>query len=143
MQTTTTDIEPINRNMLKLARPMILFFILLNAMLITGKSFLVRKGIDQDVVIIGNLLLFTVTIVTYIISYRSLFAKNPNVFIRAMYGGFVIKFFVIAIAAFIYIMSAKKEVNKTALFICMGLYLLYTVMEVTALFRVLKSKKHG
>ena len=143
MQTTTTNVEPINRTMLKLARPMILFFILFNALLITGKSFFLRKGIDQEVVIIGNLLLFVVTIVTYIISYRSLFAKNPNVFIRAMYGGFVIKFFVIAIAAFIYIMSARKEVNKPALFICMGLYLIYTVLEVTALFRVLKSKKHG
>jgi hypothetical protein len=142
MQTTTVP-ESINRNMFKLARPMILVFVLLNAILITGKSFLLKKGIDQDVLIIGNLLLFVVTLVTYIISYRSLFAKNPNVFIRAMYGGFVIKFFVIAIAAFIYIMSAQRQVNKTALFICMGLYLLYTVLEVTALFRELKSKKNG
>lgn len=143
MQTTTTDIEPVNRNMIRLARPMILVFVLLNALLITGKSFLVRKGIDQEVLIIGNLLLFVVTFITYIISFKSLYSKNPNVFIRAMYGGFIIKFFVIAIAAFIYIMTAKKQVNKPALFACMGLYLIYTVLEVTALFRVLKTKKNG
>ena len=29
-----------------------------------------------------------------------------------MYGGFIIKFFVVAIAAFIYIMVTKKNVNK-------------------------------
>jgi hypothetical protein len=140
---STTEIDSVNRTMMKLARPMILVFVLLNALLITGKRFLENNGIDQDLLIIGNLLLFLVTFITYMISFKSLFSKNPNVFIRAMYGGFIIKFFVIAVAAFVYIMTAKKQVNKPGLFICMGLYLLYTVLEVTALFRFLKNRKNG
>lgn len=140
---STTEIEPVNRTMMKLARPMILVFVLLTAILVSGKRFLEKNGIDQDLLIIGNLLLFLVTFITYIISFKSLFSKNPNVFIRAMYGGFIIKFFVIAIAAFIYIMTSKEQVNKPGLFICMGFYLLYTVLEVTALFRFLKNRKNG
>jgi hypothetical protein len=132
-----------NRTSLALLRPMILIFIFLNAFFIVGKTWLANKGIDQSVLIAGNLLLFLVSLITFLITYRSLKAKNPNVFVRAMYGGFIIKFFVVAIAAFIYIMMTKKNVNKTALFICMGLYVLYTFFEVSSLLRVLKQKKNA
>jgi hypothetical protein len=131
-----------NRTSLALLRPMILIFIFLNAFFIVGKTWLANKGIDQSVLIAGNLLLFLVSLITFLITYRSLKAKNPNVFVRAMYGGFIIKFFVVAIAAFIYIMMTKKNVNKPALFICMGLYVLYTFFEVSSLIRVLKQKKN-
>lgn len=102
-----------------------------------------KKNIDQEVLIIGNLVLFIVTLLTFLLTYRSLKSKNPNAFVRAMYGGFMIKFFVVAIAAFIYIMITKKNVNKPALFSCMGLYIVYTFFEVTALLRVLKQKKNA
>ena len=132
-----------NQTSLKPLRPMILIFIFLNAFLLAGKSWLAKKGIDQEVLIVGNLVLFTVTLVTFLLTYRSLKSKNPNAFVRAMYGGFMIKFFVVAIAAFIYIMITKKNVNKPALFSCMGLYVVYTFFEVTALLRILKQKKNA
>ncbi len=132
-----------NRTTLSLLRPMILIFIFLNAFFLVGKDWLLKKGVDQNVLIIGNLILFIVTLLTFSMTYRSLKAKNPNVFLRAMYGGFIIKFFVIAITAFVYIMTAKKDVNKPALFFCMGLYILYTFFEVTSLFKILKQKKNA
>jgi hypothetical protein len=132
-----------NQNSLKLLRPMMLTFIFLNAFFLLGKDWLSKKNVDQDVLIIGNLLLFIVTLVTFLLTYRSLKAINPNVFVRAMYGGFIIKFFVFAIAAFVYIMIAKKNVNKPALFFCMGLYIIYTIFEVGSLLRVLKQKKNA
>jgi len=132
-----------NRTSLKLLRPMILIFIFLNAFFLLGRDWLAKKDIDQDVLIIGNLLLFLVSLITFLITHRSLQSKNPNAFVRAMYGGFIIKFFVVAIAAFIYIMMAKKNVNKTALFSCMGLYIVYTFFEVSSLLRVLKQKKNA
>jgi hypothetical protein len=132
-----------NRTTLTLLRPMILVFILLNAFFLVGKDWLLKKGIDQEVLIAGNLILFIVTLVTFLITYRSLKAGNPNVFVRAMYAGFIIKFFVIAITAFVYIMAVKKNVNKPALFTCMGLYVVYTVLEIGSLFRILKQKKNA
>jgi len=132
-----------NQNSLKLLRPMILIFILLNAFFIVGKEWLLKKNIDQDVLIAGNLILFLVSLLTFLLTQRSLKSTNPHVFVRAMYGGFIIKFFVVAVAAFVYIMVTKKNVNKPALFGCMGLYIVYTFFEVTALLRILKQKKNA
>jgi len=122
---------------------MILVFILLNALFLSGKSWLIKKGIDPDVMIIGNMVLFLVMLVSFLLTKRSLQSKNPNVFVRAMYGSFLIKFFILAIAAFVYIIVAKKDVNKPALITCMGLYILYTVFEVSSLLKLLKQKKNG
>jgi len=132
-----------NRTNFRLILPMILIFIFLNAFFLLSKSWLAQKNLDQNVLIIGNLLLFLVSLVTFLITQRSLQSKNPNAFVRAMYGGFIVKFFVVAIAAFIYIMMAKKNVNKPALFTCMGLYIIYTFFEVSALLRVLKQKQNA
>lgn len=131
-----------NQNSLKLLRPMILIFILLNAFFLTGRSWLAKKGIDQEVLIVGNLVLFIVSLVMFLLTYRSLKDPNPNAFVRALYSGFIIKFFVIAIAAFIYFMIAK-DINKPALFCCMGLYIIYTAFEVSPLLRILKQKKNA
>jgi hypothetical protein len=49
----------------------------------------------------------------------------------------------VIIAAFIYIMLAKKNVNKPALGVCAGLYIIYTVLETTRLTRLLRTKKNG
>jgi hypothetical protein len=123
--------------------PMLLIFITMNALFVTGRNWLAKMGINQEVVILGNLLLFAVTFASFFITKRSFASQNPNAFLRAMYGGFIIKFFVIAIAAFIYIMATKKNVNKPGLFTCMGLYVLYTSLEVAALMKLLRAKKNG
>jgi len=120
---------------------MILIFILLNGFFILGKNMLAKWGVDQSVVIIGNLILFLVSISAFLLSRRSLEAANPNVFVRAMYGNFMIKLFLCVAAAFIYIQSVKKNINKPALFICMGLYVVYTVIEVSSLTKLLRKKK--
>ena len=132
-----------NQNSLKLLRPMILIFILLNAFFIVGKEWLLKQNIEQDVLIVGNLLLFLVSLLTFLLTQRSLKSTNPHSFVRAMYGGFIVKFFVVALAAFVYIMVTKKNVNKPALFGCMGLYIVYTFFEVTSLLRILKQKKNA
>lgn len=132
-----------NRNSLAAVRPMILVFVLLNAIFIAGKNPLTQWGIDQGVVIVGNLVLFVVSLASFLLTRRSLANPNPNAFVRAMYGSFMIKFFVCAVAAFAYIMVVKKDVNKAGLILCMGLYIVYTVMEVTALTKLLKQKKNA
>jgi len=123
--------------------PISVFFILLNVFFVAGKGLLEKWGVDQSVLILGNLLLFVVTAFSFAVSYRGLKATNPHAFVRSVYGSVMIKFFVFAIAAFIYIQSAKAAVNKSGLFICMGLYLVYTFMEVSVLTKLLKNKKNA
>lgn len=131
-----------NQNNLKLLRPMILIFMLSTIFFVAAAGWLTKKGIDQNVLIIGNILLFFVSLVTFLLTYSSLRSTNPHVFVRAMYGSFIIKFFVLSAVAFVYIIVTQKNVNKPALFFCMGLYIVYTFFEVISLLRMLKQKKN-
>ena len=121
---------------------MILVFIILNAVLISSRVFLEKKGIDQGVVIMGNLLLFVVSVIAFILTRKSIDAPNPHTFVRAVYTGFIIKFFLVVIAAFIYFQSVE-QVSKPALFAVMFLYLVYTFLEVSSLLRLMKGQKNG
>ncbi|MES1226306.1 MAG: hypothetical protein ABUT20_63110 [Bacteroidota bacterium] len=123
--------------------PVGILFLLLSAFFVLGRDFLEKWGFSSQVLIIGNLLLYAVTATSFSLSYKGLNATNPHAFVRSVYGSVMIKFFVFAIAAFIYIQSAKAAVNKPALFTCLGLYLVYTFMEVSVLTKLLKSKKNA
>lgn len=130
-------------NRIKHWRSIIILFIILNVFFLTGKNWLAKQGIDSEVLLMGNLVLGVATALAFWISFKSLASANPNASIRAMYGSFMVKFFICIIAAFVYIIFAKKNVNKPALFICMGLYIIYTFIEVSTLTKVLKEKKNA
>lgn len=123
--------------------PIVILFVVLNGFFLAGKNFLQRWGADQDVLIIGNAILFLITLISYLIAQRGIKNANTHFFIRAVMGGIMVKLFVAAIVAFIYISIFKKEINKPALFTCMGLYLVYTFIEVSVLTRQLKPKTNA
>jgi hypothetical protein len=120
--------------------PLVLFFVALNGFFIAGDAMLRRWNVDRDVLIIGNLLLFAITLVSFIVSSRGLRSTNTHAFVRSVYGSIMLKMFLCIIAAFIYIAVYKKNLNKPALFTLMGLYLVYTFMEVSILMKLLKQK---
>lgn len=124
-------------------RVIVLVFVILNAMFVLGSKRLEQWNADQSVLILGNLILFAVSIASFWLTRRSFANPNPNAFVRAIYGSFMIKFFICAGVAFGYIMATGKDVNKPALFICMGLYVIYTILEVAALTKMLRTKKNA
>ncbi|MBX9781924.1 MAG: hypothetical protein K2X48_01390 [Chitinophagaceae bacterium] len=107
------------------------------------RNFIEQKGIDADVVSVGNIILFLVFIASLYFHITGFLHKNVQVFLRSVYGSLLVKMFVCAIAAAVYILVAKKNVNKAGLFICMGLYILYTIVEIRQVFRLLKEKKQS
>ena len=131
------------QNKLAPLRPVFLLFIVLTALFVSAKSMLTRRNVDQDVLIIGNLLLLIVTLLSYLLLYRGIQSVNPHSFVRAMYMSFIIKFFIIVLAAALYILIAKANVNKPALIICLILYLVYTFIEVSVLTKMMKQKKNA
>lgn len=130
-----------NKSSLQPLRPLFIIFTFITAFCITGSSFLWKKGIHPDVLLIGNLILFVVTFGAYYVNLRSQRSASPQAPVRAMYAGFMIKFFVLALAAFIYIMLSKKNVNIPALLLCAALYIIYTSIETKALLQLTKRKK--
>ena len=124
-------------------RGIMLLFIILTALFITQQKALTKWGFDSDLLIIGNLVLFLITILSFKILSGSFQSGNGHAFVRSVYTSFVIKFFAIAIAAFVYILVSKNGVNKPSLLGCMGLYIVYTTIEVSVLTRMLKQNKNA
>lgn len=131
------------KNRLKPLLPIVLIFVALNGFFISGRAILARWQADQEVLIVGNVLLFVITLLSFLLAQKGLKNTNPHAFVRSVYGSMMLKFFVCLVAAFVYIFTFRKNLNKPALFICMGLYLVYTFIEVAALTKLLKQQKNG
>jgi hypothetical protein len=123
--------------------PVVMVFVGVIVLLSTGRHLFEQWNVDTGVIYIGNFILFIITSCSFFMAYGGLRHSNSNVFFRAVYGGIMIKLFACIIAAFIYISTNKDNLNKPALFICMGLYLLYTFVEVSVLMKLLKQKTNG
>jgi hypothetical protein len=120
-----------------------LVFVSVNALLFAGKNMLTQWGADQTVLLIGNVVLFLITLGSSLIAVRGLNSTNPHAFVRGVYGSITVKLFACMIAALVYIAIYKKDLNKPALFTLMGLYLIYTFIEVGSLTKLLKRNSNG
>ena len=122
-----------------------IFWIITNLVILflDRKNIFDNNGIEGTVLLVGNFIIYIATALSFWVSQRSMNSTNPNSSVRSLYGSFMIKFFLLAMAAFVYIMAVKKNVNKPALMICMGLYLVYTFLEVASLQKLLKQKKNA
>ena len=123
--------------------PAILIFLILNSGFLAMMKRLEGWGFDYSVLVFGNIIVFGISFLSYWMAVRGLSTKNPHVFFRWVYGSVMIKLFLLAGVAFVYIMITQKEVNKPGLFFCMGLYVVYTFIEVSALMKVNKQKTDG
>lgn len=124
-------------------RIMIILFVIISGLFIFGKTTLQQQNIDTTVVLAGNLLLFLISLLNLVRSASAVDNPNPQVFVRTFYSGFVIRLFACAIAAFIYIYTQQGRINKAALFICLGIYIVYSLIETTTLKKIFNSKKNN
>lgn len=124
-------------------RPAIIIFFFLNLGFFSLQNRLSEMGIDRQVLVYGNIILFTLFLISFLMVAKGQRSKNNHEFFRLIYGSFILKLFLLAGIAFAYIMTMKKEVNKPALFLCMALYIIYTILEVTALMKSGKQKPNA
>lgn len=127
-------------NRLRPLLPIIGIFIVTGIASIAGRNQLDQWGISSQVVILGNAILYAATFVSFFIAIRGLNRENPHAFIRSVYASIMTKMGICLVAALAYIMSTA-EINTPGLFICMGLYLLYTFVEVGILTRLARRSK--
>lgn len=121
----------------------VLLFLFVNGIALLFKSELNKWGIDSEVVIASNLLLFIIAIVSVLAQERSLKNGNPNAWIRTIMGFTFIKLIVLGTAALLYLSKAGAHKSKYAVFIAMALYLLYTWLEVRISLRMNKKSNAG
>ena len=123
--------------------PLLVIFIVVNALLIIPPSLDFLWNMDRSVMIVGNLILFAATIVSFQLYKRSLANNNVHAFLRMIYGGMFAKMMICLFAAVIYIMIARKDVSKGAIFGLMFLYFVYTFMEISIVMKLSRKEKYA
>jgi cobalamin biosynthesis protein CobD/CbiB len=113
-----------------LIRPLVIFFVLSTALFIIFGNKMEAKKIAFGVVIAANLLLFVVTILSLFFQSKNINNPNPNAVIRGVIAGTFIKLFMLAAAVIIYLLTAGESRSVNAVFVGMGLYIIYTWLEV-------------
>lgn len=134
--------KEMNRESTKAYFPIILLFIILNAFILIAKTFLDTHGFDREFLMLANFFLFIISIAGFLLQRKGLQSPNPQAFVRSVYASFMVKMFVTIIVVLIYLFLSRSKMNKPGLFTAMGLYIVYTVVEVTALMKVARKKKN-
>ncbi len=117
---------------------LVLYFIIWSVFKATH-SWLIAHQVDLNVAKGAHVLIWILTMVSYLITQKSFANPNPQASVRAIMVSFMIKFFVIALAAFVYIFLQRKMVNLPALYLAALFYILYTTIEVRLLLKQLNN----
>jgi len=122
--------------------PLIFIFVSVNALCVIFNDKLDGAGINHLVVQGANLLLFLLMFISAYMHLKALNNNNPHAFLRSVMGATVIKLFVIAGAVFIYLFVAGEQRSIYAVLVSMGLYIIYTGVELRGLFRMNKQNNN-
>jgi hypothetical protein len=122
-----------------LFRPIIVFFVLINAVCIICGKWLTAKGIDYAVLIYANLILFVLTILACLIHIKAVKSNNAYAFVRGITLASFLKLIVIAISVAVYFVLSKTQ-NIYSVGIAMAFYIAYTIFEVKGAMRLNRDK---
>ena len=132
-----------NKNGNNLPLPLILVFCITTALFLLGKNQLLQWGVNSTVLVVGNILLFAVTLASYLLYKRAMAHPTTMGFLRNTYSGLFLKLLVCIIAIMIYVMSDREHVNKPAILSCVALYFVYTLLEMRSLMQWNKERRNA
>jgi hypothetical protein len=122
--------------------PLILLFLLFNSFFLFGKGLLGKWGLQFEFLIIANLIFFIISVIAFLMQKKALKNANPNVFIRSVMGGMLIKMAICIVAVAIYAIAFKDNFSSNSILAAMFLYLVYLGVEV-AIATKLNRQKNG
>ena len=134
-----TNNVPVN----KWPLPVIIVFCIVTALLIAGKAWLIKWGVNFTVVVVGNIILFAVSVASLLLYQRAMAHASTMGFLRNTYSGLLLKLFVCLVAVLIYAMVAREHVNKEGIFACVFLYFLYALLEMRSLMQWNKARRNA
>ncbi|MEP6726162.1 MAG: hypothetical protein ABJC98_10120 [Bacteroidota bacterium] len=123
--------------------PLVIVFCIITALLIMGKKQLSQWGVDPMLVIIGNMLLFAVSLSSLLLYQRAMAHPTTIGFLRNTYSGLFLKLLVCIIAIMIYVILVKEHVNKQGIIACIFLYFLYSLLEMRSLMQWNKARRNA
>ncbi len=124
----------------KMLLPVFTIFLLLSIFIFSANSLWVKYNVDKNVLMGANVLFLVTGLLVFFMQKNALQNKNPNVFVRSVIAGMMIKMFSTVIAVLAYVVTVGQGYNKKAVFISLFMYLIYLAAEVMAISKVNKTK---
>lgn len=124
----------------KTVMPLFFTFLVLAVVIFVGNFLFNDRGIDYVVVMGGNCLFFLISLFVFRMQYVAMYDKNPQVFIRSVMGGMLIKVFACVAAVIAYYFLSAGTFNRPAVYISMVIYIIYLVVEVKTIMKLNKTK---
>ena len=115
-------------------------FLLINLVAFVFGSSLKEYGFNIGFLVVANAILFILTFLGFYIQTKGVRSTNINAFIRGVYSSLLLKMFVIVVAILVYILVMRGEANKPSILASMGIYLVYTSLEVIQLMKIARKK---
>ncbi len=128
------------KEFLRLIKPLVVLFFALTLVLLALSAPLDTIQANVWVVISANTLLFLVSILNLFFQFKQISNPNPNVVIRGIMAGMFIKLFGLGAAVLIYLIASGSSRSINAVFMGMGLYIVYTWVEVRISLRLNPKK---
>ena len=125
----------------KMLLPLIIVFAAVCIIIMAASVLLTKYHIDRNVLLGANLFFMLLGIPVFFIQAKALNNPNPNVFIRSITLGMLIKMFATVLAVLAYTGYAGAAFDKKAVFISLFIYLVYLAAEVMAISK-LNKKNH-
>lgn len=127
------------QSLIKKFIPVIGLFLLLTFILFIFGSSLEEYGFNIGFLLVANALLFILTFLGFYLQTKGVRSTNAHAFIRGIYSSLLLKMFVIVAAILIYVLLMGGETNTPSIFASMGIYLLYTTLEVVQLMKIARK----
>lgn len=124
----------------KMLLPVFIIFLLLSIFIFSANSLWVKYNVDKNVLMGANLLFLVTGLLVFFMQKNALQNKNPNVFVRSVIAGMMIKMFSTVLAVLAYVLTVGQGYNKKAVFIALFMYLIYLAAEVKAISKVNRTK---
>jgi len=123
--------------------PLIFIFVAVNALCVIFNNRLDAWNINHLVVQGANLLLFLLMFTSAYIHFKAMYKPNPHAFLRSVLSATVLKLFVIAGAALIYLFVAGEHKSVYAVIAALLLYIVYSAVELRGIFKLNKQANNG
>jgi hypothetical protein len=114
----------------------LVFFILGSIIFLFQTSTLSRFHFDNALLWAANIFFLLLSLITLALQIKSMKNKNPNVFIRSVMGGILIKMFGSLLAVFVYVIYNNYKFDKGSMFLGLCFYLFYLMAEVSTLMKL-------
>jgi len=114
---------------------------ILIAVLISGALWFAADHFPIDTILLqgANILLAILSLISTMIVNKQI-TQRPQAFVRGVYGGTLLKMFIIIIALVSYVVVNKEHFHKPSIFVVFAIYMIYATTESVFLSKKARSK---